>query len=229
MSRPAHDLADVLSRTALRLHGAPPTETVQRIVESALIPLGADAVGVLVLRARGRAETAAATDEAVAHVHALQVELGEGPCLDVGVEVDAGRRIDDTATEVRWPRWCHRAADEGYRSVLSASLVTTDRGYGSLNAYARRPAAFDPGDESVATAFARHAAVALAAATDVHGLRQAVDGRQRIGTAMGILMQRYGLDADRAFEVLRRTSQERNVKLQEVARQVVEQRGALPG
>ena len=72
---------------------------------------------------------------------------------------------------------------------------------------------------------ARHASVALAASRDLEGLRKAVDARKLIGIAMGLLMERYGIDADRAFDVLRRYSQQHNVKLRDVARLVVDQRG----
>ncbi|RYZ62793.1 MAG: ANTAR domain-containing protein, partial [Proteobacteria bacterium] len=85
--------------------------------------------------------------------------------------------------------------------------------------------AFDEDDLAVTMILARHASASLAANLDIEGLRKAVDARKLIGIAMGMIMERYDIDADRAFDVLRRISQTENVKLRDVARQVVEQRG----
>lgn len=223
---PEHEHEDLdarLSRIAVDLHGFTPERTIERIAETTRIMLAADGAGVLVTRARGRTETAAATHETVRRAHALQVELDEGPCLDSSVD-DGARRIDDTSLDPRWPRWNGKAARLGFRSVLSAPLVTGRRHYGSINAYSARPEAFDGVDEDVIELLARHASVALAAATDIEGLQRAVDGRQVIGMAIGMLMERYHLDADRAFEVLKRYSQHHNVKLHEVAQRLVDDR-----
>jgi AmiR/NasT family two-component response regulator len=59
-------------------------------------------------------------------------------------------------------------------------------------------------------------------------LAQAIDARKLIGQAMGILMERFDLDGNRAFEVLRRYSQDTNTKLRDVAQQLVDTR-TLPG
>jgi len=64
----------------------------------------------------------------------------------------------------------------------------------------------------------------MAADKERDELRRAIDGRHMIGMAQGILMERFKLDADQSFSVLRRYSQDRNVKLREVANQLVESR-----
>jgi AmiR/NasT family two-component response regulator len=48
-------------------------------------------------------------------------------------------------------------------------------------------------------------------------LHQAIDSRDVIGHAKGILMSRRGVSADEAFDILRRTSQNLNVKLARIA------------
>src|SRR5690606_29442357 len=136
--------------------------------------------------------------------------------------------VPDAKIEPRWPRWSAAVTDLGFRSVLSVPLATRTRRFGSLNAYAHRPNAFGEDDVAVMSLLARHASVSLAATQNIEGLRKAVDARELIGVAMGLLMERYGLDADRAFDVLRRISQAENVKLRDIAREVVERRG-LPG
>ena len=215
------DLADIL----LALHEAADSEqTVQRVAEFASSAIQCDDAGVLLTHARNRVETAAATSLAVSQAHQLQVELDEGPCLEALEHHDTIYRVSDAATELRWPQWSRAVVELGYRSVVSVPLATKDRCYGSLNVYAARPDAFDDDDVAVTTILARHASVALTSSRDVEGLRRAVDARKLIGMAMGLVMERYDVEPDQAFEVLRRYSQDRNVKLREVARGIVEDR-----
>ena len=85
----------------------------------------------------------------------------------------------------------------------------------------------DARDRDAAVEIALHARIALAAWDTAEELERGLASRTLIGQAQGILMERFSLDADRAFQVLRRYSQDGNVKLVEVARRVV-QTGALP-
>lgn len=205
--------------------GADSAETVERVVDFSRSVIGCDDAGVLLVHTRRRIETAAATSSAVARAHDLQVELDEGPCLDALENPSAIYTVDDLSTDPRWPKWSAEVLRLGFRSVVSVPLATTERRYGSLNVYSTRPHAFDDDDIAVTMVVARHASVALGAARDIEGLRRAIDARKLIGMAMGMLMERYGIDSDQAFDVLRRYSQHHNVKLRDVALQVVEQRG----
>lgn len=219
---PGMSVADI----ALELHGADDTaETIGRVVEYSRDALASDGAGVLLIHARGRLQTIAATDDDVARAHTLQVELGEGPCLEAAEDPHTMYRVVDTTVDRQWPRWSAEVAQLGFRSVLAVPLATDKRRYGSLNLYARRPEAFDRDDEDVAIMLARHASVAVAASHEIDGLRSAADGRKTIGIAMGLLMAQYDLETDTAFEVLQRYSQARNVKLRDLADRVVAERG----
>lgn len=213
---------------ALDLHAQGSSEaTLERIVTTVGLTVPCDDAGVLLVVSRDGASTAATTSSGVERAHELQLELDEGPCLDA-IDAESGHfLVHDTATDERWPRWGPAVADLGYRSVLSIRLATRERRYGSLNLYAHPPSSFDLADLGRAVAFGRLASVALAVAQDHDGLQRAIDARRMIGIAMGILMERYDLATDPAFEVLRRYSQHHNVKLRDVARSVVE-RGELP-
>ncbi|MFD1858440.1 ANTAR domain-containing protein [Aeromicrobium camelliae] len=128
---------------------------------------------------------------------------------------------DDISVDERWPAWGPAVAELGIRSVVSVRLETPERRYGSRNLFSEHPKAFDDDDLAVAAIFARHASVAVASAQSEEGLRIAIDARKLIGQAQGILMERFDIDADRAFDVLRRYSQHHNRKLREVAEWVV--------
>lgn len=210
----------------LELHqAADPEETIERILEYSCSALGSDDAGVLLIHARGRLEVIASTSEDVTEAHVRQVELNEGPCLDATEDPTRIHRINDTTTDSRWPRWSTEVARLGFRSILAVPLATQTRRYGSLNVYARRPQAFDEVDDDVATLLARHASVALANSHNIDGLRRAMDARKLIGIAMGLLMAMYDLEPPQAFSVLNRYSQARNVKLRDVAEQVIAERG----
>jgi GAF domain-containing protein len=157
-------------------------------------------------------------------------ELGQGPCLDAVWRQDTFA-IDDLATEPLCGDWSRRvAAETGIRSGLSLQLFTDPEAAvsrGALNLSAPRPRSFDPDTRAEAVALAAHAAIALESAQTEAHLRSGLVTRTVIGQAEGILMERLRITADQAFGVLSRLSQHRNVKLRDVARNLVET-GQIP-
>jgi len=222
----AQEFADL----AQSLHAAGTTQqTADQVVEHALTALGASYGGITLLRAAGRLETIAASDEIVRKADALQYDLDEGPCRDASWD---GRTLasQDLASDRRWPRWAPGAVDLGIGAVLAAELNTTDGGrrLGALNLYWAQPTTLRTDDLAYADIFAVHAAVALAASLHESQLNTALDARKVIGQAQGILMERHGLNTEQSFEVLRRYSQDHNLKLRVVAEQLVATRALLP-
>ncbi len=216
--------AEAFARLALDLHDVDGLdETVERILEFTVKTFGCGYAGVILVHGGSRVETVAATDPVVAGLDAVQLEAGEGPDL----ELIADRHeviVRDVREESRWPRWCEAVADAGIRSMLGSRLYTSQQVVGSLNLYDPEPGAFDEADADVAHMLARHAAVAVQHARGEEHLRKAVDARNLVGQAQGILMERFDLDAERAFEVLRRYSQHHNTKLHLVAQQLIDSR-----
>lgn len=212
------------AQMALDLHDASTAEqTIDKIAEYAQLATDCDDAGIMLVHARRQIETAAATSDRVGESHNLQIIHDEGPCLD-GLGGTGAYISGDVGADPRWKKWGPSVAALGLNSVLSIRLETSNRRYGSLNLYAERFNAFDADDLAVAAIFVRHAAVALANAHNEEGLQVAIDARKLIGQAQGILMERFDLDADRAFEFLRRQSQDHNAKLRYVAEWVVENR-----
>ncbi|TCC45005.1 ANTAR domain-containing protein [Kribbella capetownensis] len=216
-------VADVFARLALELHdSAGVEETVQAVVEFALQALGCSHAGVA-LAARGRPEVPAVTDPVVEEIYRWQMASREGP-LAVSMREHSTLLVRDTATDGRWPDWAATVLSLGVRSVLDVPLTTAAGTVGVLGLYSATPDAFDADDEAVAHILARHASVAVATARKEASLAQAVDARKLVGQAMGILMERYGVDGDRAFAILKRYSQDTNTKLREVAQRLVDTR-----
>jgi GAF domain-containing protein len=210
---------------ATALQSAPtPVRTAEQVIRFAVDQLDADYGGIVLIRHGGRLETIAATDQLVPQVDGLQNELDEGPCRDSSWRNEV-LFVADLRSDVRWPRWAAKAADLGIVSLLAVEVRTHEgRPAGSINLYWRRPRRVQSDDAAFANIFARHAALALSASLEIAELSVALDGRKLIGQAQGILMERHGLDEARAFEVLRRYSQDHNLKLRRVAEYLVSTR-----
>ncbi len=198
-------------------------QTVERVLDFALAAVDCADAAVVFVHSKQRLETVAATDPAIADLVAKQMDLQEGPVLSV-LHDGHSVIVDDTHTEARWPKWASTAAAMGFRSTMAVRLFTSDRTMGTLNLYDSHADHFSTFDLQVAHLLARHAAIALSRVQNEGNLWRAVDSRKLIGQAQGILMERYALDADHAFEVLRRYSQNSNMKLRNVAQMVVDTR-----
>lgn len=215
--------AGTFAQFAVDLHDAPGMdETLDAVVQFALQAENCTHAGVaLVTRGRG-AEIGAITDPVVETLYRIQIEAGQGPML-AALSGDT-ITVLDVATDDRWPRWQTAAAAAGIGSVLHVPMRAGDRTTGVLSLFNTEPKAFTADDEAIAHILARHASVAVATARQEASMAQAVDARKLVGQAMGILMERFDMDGDQAFAVLRRYSQDTNTKLRDVAQQLVETR-----
>jgi len=223
----AQTSADTFARLAIELHDAPSVEeTIDAVVQFALQALNCSYAGVALYSRGSRPEIAAVTDPVVADVYNLQLSTETGP-LVTAIRQRTTILIRDTSTDNRWPEWAAKVADLGVRSVLDVPLATGNGStttVGVLGLYSPDPDAFSQDDEAIAHILARHASVAVATARHEQTMAQAVDARKLVGQAMGILMERFDIDDDRAFAILKRYSQDTNTKLRDVAQQLIDTR-----
>ena len=193
-------------------------QTAGTITSSArqLVP-GTDQAAITVVRRRS-VQTLAATDPVPVELNQVQQDCQRGPCLTV-LQTENVVRSPDLAAENRWPEYACRAVSLGVRSILSIRLSVPDhdQAFGALSLYSRAPGAFDATTVAVATAFATHAALAL----DKSTLGRALENRDLIGQAKGILVERHKISSDSAFRLLAEVSQRCNLPLREVADQLV--------
>jgi GAF domain-containing protein len=222
------DLGAVMGRIARTLqeeHGDV-DHTLASITESAVhtVP-GTDWASISLVTGR-RVDSRAPTTELAGQIDALQTDYDEGPCLD-SLRNQETVRVEDFTEEVRWPRFAAEAARRGAGSLLSFQLFTDGDNLGALNLYAEHPHAFDADSETVGQVLAAHAAIALSAARQEQNLRRAIDKRDLIGQAKGILMERHRLTATQAFAVLVRASTHTNRKLFDIADELTTT-GAMP-
>jgi GAF domain-containing protein len=220
------DVGQALAAAARALHdGETVDETLHRIVDLAKesVP-GFDHVGVSTVDRKGNVETRATTGDLVRVLDSIQYDLGEGPCVETirGADTVVASHLGQ---DDRWPRYASAAAVHGVRSQLALKLFLDQEGtLGGLNLYSTTSAEVDPQAQSVGQLFASHAAIAMGNARERETLNQALLTRQVIGTAVGIVMERYRINAERAFEFLVRASSVGNLKLRDVAQELVDQR-----
>lgn len=219
------NFADQLADAARSMQGWASTQvTLEKVVLIATEVIhGCDLVGISIVHSDG-IDTPVGSNETLNRIDELQFVLKEGPCFDA-LHMHEVVHSTDLAHDKRWPRWGPLIAKEaGVASVVSYRLYTTTDTLGALNLYSTKPDAFDADDLINGHALAAHVGVALAAAQHAENLELAITSRTAIGRAEGILMERFSLSPDQAFAVLRRVSQNGNVKLNRVAEELVRTR-----
>src|SRR5687768_148988 len=135
--------------------------TLNRIAVTAVDALSADMAGLTLLDANGRATTAVFTDDAAPEIDQAQYDSDRGPCLQA-FRTRQILRVDDMATEHRWPEFAQEARSHGIQSSVSLPLIVGEDGIGALNVYARSGEQFDASSEAIGLTFAAQAAIAVA-------------------------------------------------------------------
>lgn len=197
------------------------------IAEEAIAPVGA--VSISVKGAEGL-DTWACTSETAQILDETQYAVRQGPVIEAA---RTGAVIDAILHEHRddWPELTGLAQHRRLLRVRSIPLIGAEEAIGALNLYATVASPLAPRDARLATILARHAAVAVvnAGTAPVAGsgdsedeLRSALEARERIAEAKGILMARGGVSSEQALDMLRRASQRSNRKLRDVAQELID-------
>ena len=216
--------ADLVARL---VHAHPtPSETLDAILRTAVeVCSGVVAAGVN-LYVRKRFEPQAVFGAAPPELDELQKQQGRGPRIEAS-DSQQIVIIHDTATDSRWPEFCERAQQLSIGAVLCAPLWIDDVRLGSLSLYATASGEFAPGVLPLATMLSTQAALALADVRRATSLREAIDSRDLIGQAKGILMERHHITAEQAFDMVTAASQSTRFRTQRVA-EILTTTGELP-
>jgi hypothetical protein len=196
-------------------------QTLGAIVSSAVDTIPSVDAGSISMTQHGRIETRNPTSEHIRKLDETQSELYEGPCISaIDDPPDSGIIVAQDfagADAERWPRFAPHAVEAGYLGLMSTTLSTEGGLRGALNLYSESPNAFSEHSCQMAGLFGIQAALLLFGATEASNLQRAVDSRDLIGQAKGILMERFDIDDEAAFQMLVSTSQDTNMKLAKVA------------
>lgn len=206
------------------------TDAIDEVVwETAMLAVRAsdvvDECGVTVLR-EGRPRSLFPSSASHGGLEEHQYSSGDGPAMEA-INERAIVLGESMADEVRWGSYPAQAREQGIGSCLSIPLVAGDQVLGAINYYSARSYAF-PEDFLLGRLVADLASTGLwcllkhadREAMDEQ-LQQAVSSRASIDQAKGIVMERERCGSDDAFDLLRRVSQNRNVKLRDVAAKIV--------
>jgi transcriptional regulator with GAF, ATPase, and Fis domain len=208
--------------------GSDPSEVYAAIcVAATLVVKGCDHASLLVRR-EGRYVTVGASDRIAQRIDDMERAAGDGPCVDA-IEEETPQIESDLTTPSQWPKLAARlVAETSVRGAMGFRILVDKRKTGALNLFSDKAGVFDTeaaGQAVVLASFASVAINAVAQGEDVATLRRGLLSNREIGKAVGMLMMLQGLDEHAAFDVLRRYSQDLNIKLADVARTVIEHRG----
>lgn len=209
------------------LHNRPDTASdtvVAELAEHAAVEIpGAQYAGITLSRSAKQIETPAATHHWPLLLDKIQQRHQEGPCLSAAWE-EKTVHVDDLQTEERFPNYRRDAlAETPIRSIMAFQMFIAGETIGALNVYSEQPGAFEQESRSLGLIFAAHTSVAWNSARRDEQFRRALSSRDMIGQAKGMIMERYGVNAVQAFELLRKLSQDSNVPLIQVATDLVSQ------
>ncbi len=227
----AADPATVFAALAEIIYqGSEPAEVYAAIcIAATLVVSGCDHASMLVRR-DGNYVTVAATDQVAHRVDDYERTTCDGPCVDA-IEEETPQIDPDITTNTQWPQLAALLIeDTPVRGVMGFRLLVNRRKSGALNLFSDTANAFNAesaGQAIVLAAFASVAVNAIAQGEDAATMRRGLASNREIGKAVGMLMMLYGYSEEEAFAMLRRHSQHLNIKLADVARQVIHQRGQL--
>jgi len=208
------------------LYGRPDADSdtvIAELAEHAAVEIpGSQYAGVTVTRNGKHVDTPATTHKWPLLLDEIQQRHREGPCLTAAWE-EKTVHLANMETDERFPLYARDAlAETPIRSVMAFQLWIAGETMGALNVYAETTNAFSEETRAIGLGFAAHSAVAWNAARRDEQFKKALSSRDVIGQAKGMLMERYGVNAIQAFELLRKLSQDSNTPLISIATDLVE-------
>ena len=206
-------------------------ETLYRLTDLVVEVIGCDGAGVSVGDAEGRLRFVTATDAFVVPAEEAQVRTQDGPCYEAFTTAKVVTAEDLAAEGDRWPKYSDTALASGSRAVMGVPMGVEDASIGAVNLYHRRPHIWTDQELEAAGLLSDMAAGYIANLRTLEGsqrlsvqLQQALDSRVVIEQAKGIIAARHELDVATAFQRLRRMARDRQCRIHDVARDVVDQR-----
>jgi GAF domain-containing protein len=198
------------------------------LVDESVGILDAAAAGLVLVDPGGDLQVMASTSEESQLVEVLQLEAGEGPCVDC-YRTGAVVAIDDIATDgSRWPLFQASALAQGFKSLHAVPMRLRSRTIGAMNLFGREPGPLSADDAAIAQAFADVATITLlqerAARENAlinEQLQHALNSRIQIEQAKGVISHTANVDMNRAFSMLRDYARAHNQTIYETAAKVI--------
>ena len=200
----------------------------QGLTDRCVQMLDVDAAGLLLVDEQGRLEAVAATSGAARLLELLQLEEREGPGLECFRSGGPVTIPDVGAVQERWPRFALACQGVGFASVNALPMQRREQVIGTVNLFRVRGGGLEPDAIRIAHALTAVATIAVLLQRVRHDqqrlveqLQTALTSRVAIEQAKGVLAERWNVDPEQAFVVLRRHARRRNIRLTDLARAVV--------
>src|SRR5215211_6522113 len=202
-------------------------EALRRIVDATHQLFAVDGAGLMLIDPDQLLRNVAVSDQRVDHLEELQIQHGEGPCVDAFEEKELVH-ADDLAAEDRWPKFCPAAVERGLRAVLASPIPYNQHAIGVVVVFSAKVHPWSPEGELALVAFTDLAALTIANTmqSEQRGelaaqLQRALDTRVVIEQAKGALVAQEGLSEREAFERLRRQARAERRRVVEVANEIM--------
>jgi GAF domain-containing protein len=183
--------------------------------------------GIMLADRAGDLAFVAASDDAVVEIERYQERVNDGACYHA-FRTGALVAAEDLTSDERWPGYRDRVLAAGARAVLGLPMHAFGHTIGVMNVYRPSAGTWDADEvqslralTAIAAAFVVHHAGEQEASSVRTNLEAAIDSRDLIGQAKGLIMAREGVGSDEAFDRLRERSQRTNRKLRDVAAELV--------
>ncbi|CAM5440203.1 transcriptional regulator [Streptomyces spiroverticillatus] len=207
-------------------------EFLQQVCAHCVDLLDVSAAGILLVGHDQALKTVAASDENTHLLELFVLEVNEGPCLECFRTSEPRINIDlcDPRATTAWPAFAANARKSGFRTSHVVPLRRRERAIGALSFFHTGTQPLTPADASLAQALADIATIALLQQRDLDDeqtekaqLQRALISRIVIEQAKGILAERWQTTPEAAFQALRAHARNRQLRLTECSRQIIDQ------
>jgi GAF domain-containing protein len=202
-------------------------EALRRIVQATHGLFAVDGAGLMLIDPDQLLRNVAVSDGRVHDLEGLQIEHGEGPCVDA-FEQKAMADADDLAGERRWPLFAPAAVGRGMRAVLASPIPYNQHAIGVVVVFSCDVRPWSPEGKLALVAFTDLAALTIANTMQsqergelAEQLQGALDSRVVIEQAKGVLVARTGVSEREAFERLRRQARDQRRRVVDLAAEVI--------
>jgi GAF domain-containing protein len=188
--------------------------------------LDVSAAGLMVVAPEGDLRVMGSSSEAMRLLELFQLQAEEGPCLDcfrTGVPV-----ASDLPSDV-WPRFTQEAMASGFHAVQALPMRLRGSVIGALNLFHTERGGMRPDDVATAQALADVATIGILqhrAAQQAYQLNEqltnALNSRIVIEQAKGMVGERTSVTMEDAFGRLRSHARNHNLRLADVAANVID-------
>ena len=216
-----HELGD------LRFAAGNLDDALRRIVHATHKLFAVDGAGLMLIDPDQLLRNVADSDRRIDHLEELQIEHGEGPCIDAFDDKELIHAAD-LAAEKRWPDFSPAAVDRGLRAVLASPIPYNQMAIGVVAVFSAKVRPWSPEGELALIAFTDLAALTIANTMQseqrgdlAEQLQRALDARVLIEQAKGAMVARDGVSPGEAFERMRRQARTERRRVVEVAREIM--------